>query len=46
MLFDNGESHQQEIRDHVISQQLLQSYHLYSVVLVLESSRFDSIEKK
>lgn len=39
MLFDNEESRPQEIRDHVRSQQLLQSYHLYSVVL--ESSRFD-----
>jgi len=39
MLFDNEESHQREIQDHVRSQQLLQSYHLYLVVLE-SSGRF------
>jgi hypothetical protein len=39
MLFDNEESHQREIQDHVRSQLLLQSYHLYLVVLE-SSGRF------
>jgi len=43
MLFDNEESRLREIRDLVRFQQLLQSYHLYSVFL--ESSRYDRRKK-